>query len=150
MIGWLTWIKLQGFKKSSLIIKSAWSWSDPAAGAESAFELKQLINSFRAWSLWFSSDIWALRTEFSDSMFKKRWVTRFMFVRIWLFSALRLFIWTVRSSSSFCFLIRDRLADSRFDSILLRFLTSVCARFSRELIDPEQVPLMGEAICVYV
>lgn len=162
MIGWLTWIKLHGFKNSSfppLITWSKsprWSWSDAAGASESSFKLKQPINSFKAWSLWFSSDIWALRTEFSDSMFKNRCVTRFMFVRIWLFSALRLFIWTVRSPSSFCFLILDRLADSRFDSILFRFLTSVCrfwsSQFWREL-DPElQVPLIGEAIflCVCV
>lgn len=41
------------------------------------------------------------------------------------FSTLSRFTWFLRLSMCFCFRIRDRLADSRFDTIRLRFLSSM-------------------------
>ncbi|KAJ7952722.1 BZIP transcription factor [Quillaja saponaria] len=41
------------------------------------------------------------------------------------FSILNRFIWILRFSKCFCLRIRDRLADSRFDIIRLRFRSSV-------------------------
>ncbi|GFY86655.1 hypothetical protein Acr_05g0002940 [Actinidia rufa] len=41
------------------------------------------------------------------------------------FPTLKRFTWLLKFSKCFCFLMRDRLADSRFDNIRLRFRSSI-------------------------
>lgn len=76
-------------------------------------------------NLWLSSTTWALKIEFSASTFIKCWLVMFMLVRIWLLSLLSCVTCPIRSSKCFCFLILDRLADSRLDCILFLFLWSI-------------------------
>ena len=70
-----------------------------------------------------------------------------IFERIWALSFRNRATCAINSSRCCCFRIRDRLADSRFDCILFRFLWSIrtCKSSSepefRSLVEPEEFPL---------
>lgn len=83
-------------------------------------------------SLSVSSITWVFRTVFSESSLAYCSVNRLTCIKNWLFSSFSRATWLSKSSKCCCFLIRDLLADSRFESILLRFLSSIigCASSS--------------------
>lgn len=93
---------------------------------------------FRDCSLSVNSITWALTTEFSDSSSRYCWVIKLTCMAICSFSFLSRAAWLVKSPRCCCFLIRDLLADSLFESILFRFLSSITSRGSPS--DPEDWP----------
>lgn len=147
MMGWFRYPMFMGLKKELLVAGSM-----KVVLPKPAFRTSTI--SFRDSSLWLSSPTWALSTEFSASTLKNCCVVMLTLVSICWFSFLSCATWVTRSSKCFCFLMRDRRADSRFDIILFLFLWSITARksssepefWSRED-DPEHVPLEEAMLC---
>ena len=147
MMGWFRYPMFMGLKKVLLLVAST-----KLVLPKPAFRTSMI--SFRDSSLWLSSPTWALSTEFSASTLKNCCVVMLTLVSICWFSFLSWATWVTRSSKCFCFLMRDRRADSRFDIILFLFLWSITARksssepefWSKEE-DPEHVPLEEAMLC---
>lgn len=136
VIGWIGQGSCHGFMSGSGI--SGMSISTP-------------LNTSRMWSIelrdcsfWVISITWALRMLFSDSSWLYCPASRSACVAIRAFSSLSFAPWFIRSSRCCCFLIRDRLADSRFESILFLFLSSI----RRSPSDPDDWLASGEGIIV--
>nr|QEO19171.1 putative bZIP transcription factor 53-like isoform X1 [Cymbidium ensifolium] len=105
---------------------------------------KNPSNEFMDRSLSVSSVTWTLVTLFSASTLAYHSLLNFTCSEIWLFSSWSLHTSFTRSFKCFCFLIRDLLADSRFERIRFRFLSSISSRLSSS-VDIYQI---GERPCM--
>lgn len=128
IIGCVGWGICHGLRRGSGISGISTD-KPPTSSAISRIEFKKRNRSV-------SSMVWALRMLFADSVSAHASSLAFMFSTSFLFAPCNLLTSSVKSSSCFCFLIRDRRADSRFDSILFRFLSSICGSPAS---DPELV-----------
>lgn len=142
MIGCIGKVSCHGFRRGSGI--SGISTESPlTSSAISRIEFRKRNRSN-------NSIARALRIPLADSISLYASSFSFMLWTSWLFAPCNRLISLVRSSSSFCFFIRDRLADSRLDSILFLFRSSIMSDLGSPPSDPELAGRWLEAISLII